>query len=140
MSTKTWSSSSIAELFDEYEVTLTLTRPMLGTNPLDPHVLDTHIIDRQRKIITEQSKVNKAINKYLDQIQISEAKGKAELERILAKLEDMIGAPLPDEHKEMVLSGDLTALKESFGELDVKATTVFFWDREAKLPCIGDHM
>lgn len=140
MSTKTWKSTSVAELFDEYNVTITLLRPMLGTNPLDPQVLDTHIIDRQRKIITEQSKVNKAINKYLDQLPISEAKGKAELERVLAKIEDMLGGPLAEEDREAVLKGDLAALKETFGELDTKATTVFFWNKEKNLPCIGDHM
>jgi hypothetical protein len=135
-----WKSTPLTDTFDRYKVTLTLRRPMLGTNPLDPEVLDTHILDRQRKIIAEQSRINKSINKYLDQLPISEAKGKAELERILAKIEEMYGAPLPEEHRELVLTGDLTALKETFAELDTKATTVFFWDKAAGRPCIGDHM
>lgn len=135
-----WSSKPATEIFDSYQIEITLSRPMLATNPLDPAVLDTHILERQRKIILEQSKVNKEVNKYLDAIEPSEAKGKAELERVLHKIESMIGAELPEDQKALVLAGELDVLKETFAEFDTKATTVFFWDKEKNLPCIGDHM
>jgi hypothetical protein len=39
-----------------------------------------------------------------------------------------------------MLAGKLESLKETFTELDMKGTTVFFWDKEKNLPCIGAHM
>ena len=74
-------------MITNYEVKLTLLRDMLGTNPCDPNVLDTHIINKQRKLILEKSKVNSEINKYLDQIQIRAEKRDAELDKLLLKIE-----------------------------------------------------
>ena len=60
--------------FERYQVGIALKMKMLGTNPLDPNIMDKHIIDRQRKLIAEKSNVNKAINKYLDARDISDDK------------------------------------------------------------------
>jgi len=126
--------------FDQYGVELTLTRDMLGTNPYDPNVMDAHIIDRQRKMILEKSTINKDINKYLDQLPISKEKGEAEVEAIFAKLEELTGVPLTDDQKKAVMRDGLEALKETFSEVEMKGTTVFFWNKELKRPMIGDHM
>ncbi len=126
--------------YDVYEFKLTLIRDMLATNPSDPNVLDTHIINRQRSLIMEKSGVNKEINKYLDQLQISKEKGEEEVNRILDKLENLIGMTLSPEERELAIRGELEMLKETFKELDLKGTTVFFWDKETDRPCIGDHM
>lgn len=132
--------SGSSKIFDEYRVKLTLLRDMLGTNPADPYVLDTHIHERQRKIIMEKSQVNTTVNKYLGQADISPEKSKEEIERTLAKLEEMVGYKFTAEQREAALSGKLDELKETFEELDTKGTTVFFWDKETNRPCIGDHM
>lgn len=126
--------------FDQYAVELTLQRDMLGTNPCDPNVMDTHIIDKQRKMIMAQSKVNKEINKYLEQLPISQEKGEAEVEAIFSKLEELTGVSLTDDQKKLVLRDGLEALKETFAEADLKGTTVFFWNKELQRPMIGDHM
>jgi len=47
------------------------------------NILDTHIIQRQRKLILEKGGLSKEINKYLDQIQISVEKGDEEIELLL---------------------------------------------------------
>jgi hypothetical protein len=124
----------------KYKVTLTLLRDQLGTNPIDPNVMDTHILDRQRKLILEKGGINTQINKYLDQIQISAEKGDAELELIIDKLESLIGYELTAEEREQAIAGKLESLKETFQEMDIKGTTVFFWDKKNERPCIGDHM
>lgn len=127
-------------MFDKYEVQLTLTRDMLGTNPCDPNVLDKHIVQKQRSLILEKSKVNKAINKYLDAIDISEEKSDEEINKLLDKLENATGVQLTDQERKDAMAGDLSKLKETFKEMDTTGTTVFFWDKDKDLPCIGDHM
>ena len=127
-------------MFDRYKVRLTLMREMLGTNPIDPHVHDTHILDRQRKLIAQNKDVNKEVNKYLGQLEISEEKGEEEKNRILDKLQELIGAEFTEEERVAAIRGELESLKETFKELDIKGITVFFWDKKKNLPCIGDHM
>jgi hypothetical protein len=127
-------------LFDTYKFKLTLTRPMLATNPSDPHMMDTHIIERQRKLILEKNTLNTEINKYLDAIPIAAEKGEAEVQSILDKLESITGTPLTPEERAQAIKGELESLKQTFKELDLKGTTVFFWNKEKNLPMIGDHM
>lgn len=127
-------------MFDRYNMELTLQREMLGTNPCDPAVHDTHILQKQRKLIMEKSGINTQINKYLDQIPIAKEKGEEEVNRIIDKLEEMLGYTLSLEDRDKMIAGELEGLKETFKELDYKGITVFFWDKETSLPCIGDHM
>jgi len=127
-------------MFEKYEVKLTLIRDQLATNPCDPNVMDTHIIDRQRKLILEKSGLNKTINKYLDNLPIAKKKGEAEVNKLFDKLEELTGLKLTPEEKELAVQGKLEALRETFKELDLKGTTVFFWDKKNNKPCIGDHM
>lgn len=123
-----------------YEIELTLIRDQLGTNPCNPHVLDTHIIQKQRKMIMEKSGVNKEINKYLDQLPISEEKATKEVDKIIEKLEELIGKEFSEGEKIDLIAGNLKSLKETFKELDLTGLTVFYRDAETNLPCIGDHM
>lgn len=125
--------------FDLYDVTLTFLRDVLATNPADPAVLDTHILERQRKLITEESAVNKEINKYLNAPQITEVKGKAELQSLTDKLEELVGEPLSPEQTSLLLAGQLEELRETFKDFEFKGTTVFFWNKELKRPMVGDH-
>jgi len=127
-------------MFNKFKVTLKFTRTLLATNPCDPNVMDTHILDRQRKLITEKSKLNKEINKYLEQIQISAEKGDQELEHLLDRLEELMGYELTEQQRADAVAGKLLSLKETLQELDIKGTTVFFWDKKLDKPCIGDHM
>jgi len=127
-------------MFDRFEVKLRLIRDQLGTNPCDPNVHDTHILTRQRNLILENSDINTQINKYLKQIEISKDKGEAETNMLLDKLEELIGTQFNEEERALAVKGELESLKETFKELDVKGTTVFFWNKEKDLPCIGAHM
>lgn len=127
-------------MFDKYQVELTLVRDCLGTNPLDPHIMDTHILDRQRKLISEKSKTNSVVNKYLDQIQISKEKGEGEVNKIIDSLEKIVGKEFSPEEREAALKGELESLRETFAELDIKGSTIFMWDKKTNKPCIGDHM
>jgi hypothetical protein len=127
-------------MFDKYKVELTLVRDMLATNPSDPHVHDTHILERQRQLILEKKGVNSEINKYLSQLEIDKEKSDAEKELLLDKLEAIIGTPFTEEERQAAVRGELESLKETFRELDIKGVTVFFWDKAANRPCIGDHM
>lgn len=129
-----------SKIFDEYKVKITLGRDMLATNPCDPTVLDTHILERQRKLIMEKSNLNATVNKYLNQVQITKEKGAEEVDKIFDKLEEITGYKLTSEEREQAMAGKLDSLKETFEELDTKGTTVFFWNKEKNLPCIGDHM
>lgn len=126
--------------FDVYDVCLEFTRDVLATNPADPKVLDTHIQERSRKLIMEESKINKEINKFLNAPPLSDDKAKAELESLIDRLEDLAGEPLSSEQRRLILAGRLEDLKETFKDFEFKGTTVFFWDKVAKLPRIGDHM
>lgn len=128
-------------LFDKYDVELTLTREMLGTNPFNPHILDTHIIQKQRKLISEKgSKTNAEINKYLDQLQITEERSQEELDNLFAKLEKLIGYELSEDERKLAIEGKLEKLRETFAELDLTGTTVFLHDEKTDRPCISDHM
>lgn len=128
--------------FNQYEVELELKRPMLGTNPSNPNVMDTHIIDRQRKLIADHSKINKAINKYLDAKDISVEKQEKELSALRLRIEDTIGETLTDEEFAKMREGEFKKfkdLKETMAELDEKGITCFFRDDEGKI-VIGSHM
>jgi len=123
------------------EVVIKLLKEMLGTNPIDPNVMDTHILDRQRKLIAENSKINKAINKYLDAKDISQSKGETELEAIKQSIEELIGQKISeDEFSDLKENGfaKVTSLKETISELDEKGITCFFRDDENI--AIGSHM
>lgn len=124
----------------KYHLKFTFTRDVLGTNPLDPHVLDTHIHKKQRELIMGISKPNKEISRYLDAISPTKEKTDAELEGIIANLEKLLGYELPEEHRQLIIEGKLKDLKETLKDLDMKGTTVFFFDPETQLPMIGDHM
>lgn len=123
-----------------YEVKLTFTRDVLATNPCDPNVMDTHILDKQRKLITEKGGVNAQINKYLDQLQISQEKGDDELNKIVDRLENLLGYEFSPEERKEAIAGKLEKLRETLVEMNVKGTTVFFWDKTTDRPSIGDHM
>jgi hypothetical protein len=127
-------------MFDKYGIKLTFTRGVLATNPCDPNVMDTHILDRQRKLIVEKQGINTQINKYLDQIQISKDKGEDEINKLIDSLEILIGYQLAPEERKDAIAGKLLNLKETLAEMDIKGTTVFFWNKEKNLPCVGDHM
>jgi hypothetical protein len=101
----------------KYKIELELLREMLGTNPVDADIHDAHRIERERKLIQEKSKVNKALNKYADASDISEERKQAEIQKIKERAEE---------------------LTESVGELDEKGITCFF-RHEGKI-AIGDHM
>lgn len=124
----------------KYAVTLTLLRDQLGTNPCDPNVMDTHIINKQRKLILDKNKVNSEINKYLEAIAISSDRGEAEVNALFDKLENLTGLSLTPEERALAVAGKLDSLKETFASLQIQGTTVFFWNQEKNLPMIGDHM
>ncbi len=113
---------------------------MLGTNPAAPDVMDKHILERQRKLILGNSKINKAVNKYLDAIPPSEDRGAKEVELIIENLEKIVGRTFSVAERETILSTSLDELKETFAELDTKGLTVFFKDKASGRPMIGDHM
>lgn len=127
-------------MFLEFPVRITLLRDMLATNPIDPSVHDTHILNRQREIIMEKSKINKEVNKYLDALQISAEKGKAEVDNLLDRLQTLMGIEFTDEERKLAAAGDLAFLKQTLAEVETQGTTVFFWNKELQRPMIGDHM
>lgn len=131
-------------LFDVYRVTVGLTDEMLGTNPFNLNVMDTHIIDRQRKLIADNSQVNKSINKYLDAKAISVEDANQELKALRNTISEVLGAPITDEEFEHLKEGDfdkIANLRESMKELDEKGITCFFRNPEDnKTVCIGSHM
>ena len=127
-------------MFDEYKVCLRFTRPVLGTNPIDPKILDTHIIEKQRSLILEKSKINKEVNKYLDAAQITDERKAEEIDKLFDRLENLTGEKYnAEERREHLLDG-LEKLKETFKNLDMKGMTVFYRDPSNDLPSIGDHM
>lgn len=129
-----------------YQVKIALLKSMLGTNPNNLNVMDQHIIDRQRKLIAENSNVNKAINKYLDAKQISEEKGELELVALRKRVEELLGRELSTEEYDTLKEGDLkkfSDLKETITELDEKGITCFFrnpYENTNPSVCIGSHM
>lgn len=123
-----------------YNVTLTFVRPLLATNPADPQVANQHIIQKQRDLILENSKIQKEVNKYLDNLQISEEKGEEEINAIIARLEEITGVKLDDDAKKVLMQEGLKGLKETFAEFEHRGLTVFYWNEKQNLPMIGDHM
>lgn len=126
--------------FDRYRLILTLTRDMLGTNPVDPNILDTHVLNKQRELIMEKCKVNKEINKYLDQLPLAKTKTDAEISALMDKLEELFGIELDSKKRAQVLAEGLDALKETMAEHELRGTTLFLWDKKNERPMIGDHM
>lgn len=129
-------------IYKRIKVTLELLKQQLGTNPVELDVMDKHILDRQRKLIAEQSNINKAINKYLKAKQISVEKGEAELIALARMIEELMGRDLePEEYEGLKLGKFKTFedLKETMMELEKKGITCFFRDAEGR-PCIGNHM
>jgi hypothetical protein len=127
-------------MFTNYAVEMTLLRDMLATNPLDPHVMDTHILEKSRRLILEKSKDQKEINKYLDALQVSKERGQEEVDRIVDRLESLIGRQFSADERAGAIAGELENLRETVAELDMRGTTVFFWDKATNRPAIGDHM
>lgn len=106
----------------KFKIKLTLQRSMLGTNPSDPDIHETHIIEKEKKLIKERSKLEKQVNKYLDAKIISDEKKSSELEKLknrIGEINDLIGN---DERQR-----------------DDKGVTVFFRNDDGKI-CISDHM
>lgn len=134
------SKRSYMSRLDWYKVLIGFEREVLGTNPLDPDVLQTHIHNKQREIIMGQSKANKEVSKYIDALPISKERGDEEIDAIVAKIEELLGYPLDEEAKQFIAKGDLSQLKETVASVAPKGTTVFFWNRERNLPMIGNHM
>jgi hypothetical protein len=131
-------------LLDQYEVTLRLTEEQLGTNPMNPDVLDTFIIEKQRKLILEKSKINKALNKYAEAQTISKDRSDKEIESLLRTVEEVVGTSLTREEASQLFSGDkvderLSKLRDSLEGFESQGATVFFRDDKGK-PCIGSHM
>lgn len=130
-------------MFDTYNVKLRLLNDMLGTNPIDLNVMDKHILDRQRKLIAENSKINKAVNKYLEAKDISIEQGEVELSALKGKIEEIIGREVTDEEFAGLKQGDLkkiATLKETIEELDQKGITCFLREPNTGKICIGSHM
>lgn len=127
-------------MFTRFKVELCLARTMLGTNPMDPNILDKHIIDKARQLIAKESRLDREINKYQDAVGITDKRKEAEAERLIKRLEHRLGKPLEKGELEALAEGKLDLFRETFAELADKGTTVFFWDDKANLPCIGDHM
>jgi len=134
----------------KYAVTLKLNRRMLGTNPIGLDVMDKHILDRQRKLIADNSTINRALNKYLDAKQISKEKGELELSALRLKVEELLGRELSELEYDTLKAGDLKKfkeMKETLSELDEKGITCFFRDpagesdKNGRYPiAIGSHM
>ena len=126
---------------NDFEVKIRLTTDQLGTNPMNPDVLDTFIIEKQRKLILEQSKINKALNKYAEAETISKDRSDKEIEALLRTVEEVVGTSLTREEVSQLFSGDekLKSLRESLGGFDTQGVTVFFRDKNGK-PCLGNHM
>jgi len=106
---------------NKFKVKITLLRSMLGTNPSDPDIHETHVIEKEKRLIKERSKLEKQVNKYLDAKAITDERKQAELERLQARIEEITEIVGDDE------------------ERNDKGVTVFFRD-ENGMPCIGDHM
>lgn len=130
----------MALAIDRYRIQLTLLRDILATNPADTAVMDTHVIERQRKLILEKSAINTEINKYLNASPISDARKSEEIKLIGQKLSELMGMPLSPDQEGLLAAGKLEELRETFADLDTKGTTVFFQDDKTGRPMIGDHM
>lgn len=127
-------------IYRKFNIELTLLRAQLGTNPLSAEIMNDHILARQRKLISENSKLKRSINKYLDALDIPDDRVGIEVDLVIDELERMVGRPFPPEERAQMLAGTLEDLKETFAELDTKGTTIFFKDPATGRPMIGDHM
>jgi len=134
------------DMYDNYMVTVRLTNDMYGTNPMNPNIMDKHIIDRQRKIAMGESKVNKKLSQYVDAAPMSTEDSDVEMAALMQTLNTTIkenewGDPLTTTEFNSLVNGEknIVDLRESFKELDMTGTTVFFRDAKG-LPCIGNHM
>lgn len=100
-------------MYIKYAITLTLIREMLGTNPADPAVMDVHVLQKQKKLIKEESKKKaRKGSAYTDAPDLTDQRAEKELE----------------------------LLKAEWDGLDSRGTTVFFKDPVTGRPMIGDHM
>lgn len=100
-------------MYRKYRFVLTLEREMLGTNPASPDVMDTHVLQKQQKLIKETKKKKaRTGSTYTDAPEIPEERAEKEIE----------------------------LLKAEYDGLDTKGTTIFFKDPETGRPMIGDHM
>lgn len=126
-------------MFNEYKVKLTLTRDMLGTNPISPDIHAEHIIAKARKIMAGTDPANKKLDRFADAMEISNEKELNESESLIRVLEERLGKKFSDDQRKEMISSKLISLKETVDELDEKGVTVFFRDT-AGMPCIGDHM
>lgn len=127
-------------MFTEYKVVLTLKRQMLATNPIDPNIHGQHVLNKQRELITENSSVNKEINKYLGALQISVERGDQEVDSLIKNLERLMGREFTPDQRAAAIRGELEQLQETLAEQELKSATVFFRHPDTGRPCIGDHM
>jgi len=125
-------------MVDIFEIELKLLRSQLATNPSNPHIMDTHVINTQRDLIFERSKIEKQINKYLGSPQISKERSEKELDALFEGLEILVGTKITVEERKDIISGKLEKLKETLVEKELQGTTIFF--RKNGKACIGDHM
>jgi len=129
----------MASIFDWYKVTLHFERDVLGTNPLDQDVLQRHIHNKQREIIMGKSKANTAIERYIDALPITKERSDEEVAAIIAKIEDIMGMPLDEDARQLIVAGKLKDLKLNIKDVSTTGTTVFFWNPEKECPMIGNH-
>lgn len=126
--------------FNHYEVEMTFQRDVLGTNSANPSVHNSFILDRERKLIEEKRAKVRDFNKYLDALPISQTKGDQELDQIVDNVENLLDMQFSAEMRKTLKTQGLDALKETISDLDLKGTTVFFWDKKTNRPCISTHM
>lgn len=91
---------------NKFSVRIKMLTEMLGTNPKNPDVLDVFIIEKQRKLILEKSKINNALNKYADAEAISPDRSDKEIEALLRTVEEVVGTHLTREEVTMLFNGD----------------------------------
>jgi len=125
-------------MFDKYHFKLTLKRPMLGTNPINSHILDTHIINKQRELILEKSGIERDLNKYLGAPDISKERSEEEIDALFEGLEKKLDKKISLEDRKEIIAGKIEKLKETLVEKELQGTTIFL--RHEEKPCIGDHM
>jgi hypothetical protein len=143
---KEWANMTVPDLFESYKVHLRLLHNQLGTNPQNLNVMDNHIIERQRKLIADKSSINKALNKYAGEKDITPERKIQELEALALRTEELLGRELTEEEFEALRVGKIDkfeALKETLEELETKGITCFFrmQDEEGQQKiAIGSHM
>ena len=123
--------------FVSYEVELTLLKEMLGTNPINPNVLDRFLIERQQRLIKERNSIESAVNTYYKAKPISEERRESEVYALRNMLEGIIG-PIPEEIFSALRKGDFKFKDLLSLNLEDKGITCFF--RYKDKPAIGAHM